>query len=470
MEHCIVDKELGIPVYSKVEDAVNDFRRQAENWPRTITVCIEKEALGSCKIAPGEPPWYAFRYEAIFADAADGPLDMLWHYGISSAGEPGGDAKSAQEDGVDYYILIYYSPIGNDEVQEMDDAAGKILDSLGVWEMTDVEKTAAVYGWFTGNVKYSEGDSHNIAQSAYGAIVNRYAVCAGFGLGFCRMMRMAGVETRFISGPASKNGGVHAWNIVKLGDLYYNLDATWDSPQPKRYRYFLTNERTFSEDGTSHFRGPLFTTPEFLSRFPVSEENYFHEGVAGFQYRISDTHFAGFRADAADNQLSLSWSSVKGAENYILEVYVPSGTWHPQSPRTSLAWLIPSPNGELRGLRLRTDTGVVSDELYVVPSGTDAVSDCSAYPSIPWLAYGESTEAGTVSLRWIGFGDAERYFVYLSEDEGQTYRKVMAASAPKAAVTGLTPGSRYRFAVTARGADGKETALADSNYMDILVL
>ena len=55
------------------------------------------------------------------------------------------------------------------------------------------------------------------------------------------MCREAGLSVRTVSGIG--NGQSHAWNIVKIGDYYYNVDATWDGQSDVTMDYyFLKNQ------------------------------------------------------------------------------------------------------------------------------------------------------------------------------------------------------------------------------------
>ena len=70
-------------------------------------------------------------------------------------------------------------------------------------------------------------DNYKLKYTAYAAMCNGTAVCQGYSNLLYRMLLEAGVDCRIISGIGVSGG--HAWNIVRLGDLYYNVDATWDS-------------------------------------------------------------------------------------------------------------------------------------------------------------------------------------------------------------------------------------------------
>ena len=40
-------------------------------------------------------------------------------------------------------------------------------------------------------------------------------------------------------------GKNHAWNMVKIGGYWYNVDVTWDDSRKDRYYYFLKSDLDF---------------------------------------------------------------------------------------------------------------------------------------------------------------------------------------------------------------------------------
>lgn len=114
---------------------------------------------------------------------------------------------------------------------------------------------------------------------------NGTAVCQGYAVLFYRMCKDAGLSVRIISGVG--NGGGHAWNIVRIGRYYYNIDCTWDSQSyGVIYKYYLKNEADFE----LHTRDEEYLTSEFLAKYPMSEtswtEDSVEEGTTGIYWQI----------------------------------------------------------------------------------------------------------------------------------------------------------------------------------------
>ena len=92
-------------------------------------------------------------------------------------------------------------------------------DELVTGRTTDAQKYRVIYNWVRQNVKYANGE---ISNEPYDVFINRKAVCQGYANLFYRLALELGVDARIISGKTDGGEG-HAWNIVKLDGVYYNL-------------------------------------------------------------------------------------------------------------------------------------------------------------------------------------------------------------------------------------------------------
>lgn len=107
------------------------------------------------------------------------------------------------------------------------------------------EKEVFVHNKLIEILDYNENSRFN--QSAFGALVNRSTVCAGYARAFQHIMNSLGVPTYYVVGDANGN---HAWNIVKLEDGYYNVDLTWDDNDVDIYAFFNKSDVDFAETHT----------------------------------------------------------------------------------------------------------------------------------------------------------------------------------------------------------------------------
>jgi hypothetical protein len=124
---------------------------------------------------------------------------------------------------------------------------------------TDEEKEKYVHDALAQSVTYDESALLN--QSAYSAIVNKSSVCAGYARAFQYIMQQLDIPCYYCAGYGNSGTSVgsHAWNIVKLGGKYCNVDVTWDDSlgeaQGKvEYTYY---NKTDTEYAASHTRRDL---------------------------------------------------------------------------------------------------------------------------------------------------------------------------------------------------------------------
>lgn len=69
--------------------------------------------------------------------------------------------------------------------------------------------------------------------TAYGALIDGKAVCAGYARAYVMLCRSAGLDAIYI-GDAEMN---HSWNAVRLDGETYFIDCTFDDPLPDRGEY-----------------------------------------------------------------------------------------------------------------------------------------------------------------------------------------------------------------------------------------
>ncbi|MBR3935986.1 MAG: leucine-rich repeat protein [Oscillospiraceae bacterium] len=158
---------------------------------------------------------------------------------------------------------------------EVDAEIDAILAELDLWEKTDYEKIKGAYDWITENVQYDfdneDNDEYELCHSTYAAVVQRIAVCQGYATLLYRMMLELGIDCRYIRGDAGYvEIEAHAWNIVKLEGLYYNMDPTWDRDLLGYYRMFLCTESNITE----HHPDTEYLTDEWKANYPMAVVPY----------------------------------------------------------------------------------------------------------------------------------------------------------------------------------------------------
>jgi len=174
--------------------------------------------------------------------------------------------------------MTYYTSA--EQEAEVTAAIAQLNSNLNLGDKTEYEKIKAIYDYMTANITYDyanlEDDSYKLKYTAYAALINKTSVCQGYATLFYRLALDNGLDARLIAGK-SKNvfGGSedHAWNIVKLGSKYYNIDSTWDTTWDSdrtSHDFFLKG----SGDFDNHAPNSDYTTEEFKTTYPLDKEAY----------------------------------------------------------------------------------------------------------------------------------------------------------------------------------------------------
>ena len=149
-----------------------------------------------------------------------------------------------------------------------------IVNSLGVKNMSDYDAYTKIYDYVTSNVSYDWDGYHNgdlRCHAAYPALFEGTAVCQGFATMYYALCWEAGLPVRIIT---SYN---HAWNIVKLKDIWYYVDSTWDDENSKgNWQWYLLGQNNFTGNtpDSSHDNEDEYLTAEFQSKYPISPWDY----------------------------------------------------------------------------------------------------------------------------------------------------------------------------------------------------
>ncbi len=227
--------------------------------------------------------------------------------------------------------LVFFIPLTStaDQEKKVDEKIPQIMKELNLAGKSEYEKIKAVYDYMCGHITYDEKRiDEDISHTAYAAIVEGTAVCEGYALAAYRLMREAGVGCRYIGGsPKSGKGSGHAWNIVRIGNRYYYIDATWDADnyvQKKPYEHFLKGSPDRIMPGHEDF--VVYRKEDFWKKHPLSAVDYPDPYPAP-----SAPDAVAFKTGAG--AISFTWSADANAVSY--EVYRTAGSQSPKKIGTS---------------------------------------------------------------------------------------------------------------------------------------
>lgn len=172
------------------------------------------------------------------------------------------------------YTIDFYTTAAQEE--ELKGAVEELLyETLEIRpEMEDYEKVKRVWDYMAAHISYDrdhlEDENYKRKYTAYAALMDRTAVCQGYANLMYRLMLELGLDCRLING-VTDDGNGHAWNIVKLGDVYYNLDPGWGTLESSQdYLYFLRCDENYPD----HNRSAAFASEAFYREYPMSERDF----------------------------------------------------------------------------------------------------------------------------------------------------------------------------------------------------
>ncbi|MDE7301971.1 MAG: hypothetical protein K2N60_01475 [Oscillospiraceae bacterium] len=178
-------------------------------------------------------------------------------------------AKQAFEVGFSYRLNA-------DEISSMNIAAERaakdIISQLKP-DMDDYEKLKYFHDYLVLNCETDPEDEY--ADTIYGALVRKKALCEGYTKAFSYLCNLAGIENVIATG---KTTVPHMWNMVKLGGNWYHVDVTWDKPDDELhreypdvilYQYFMVTDSVIKNNHT------IVDYPVEPPKAYGTEENYF---------------------------------------------------------------------------------------------------------------------------------------------------------------------------------------------------
>lgn len=169
-----------------------------------------------------------------------------------------------------FYFRISYRESAA-QMKKVNKKVKSVLKSLKISNLSDKEKVKKIHDYIVNLFSY---DRTLTRFTAYDGLVSskHTTVCQGYAVLMYKMLTDAGVSCRYVTGNA---GEAHAWNIVKIGNKWYHLDATWDDPVSSvpqlSYDYFLIGSKTMAED---HKLDAEYRTASFKKKYPINTRDF----------------------------------------------------------------------------------------------------------------------------------------------------------------------------------------------------
>lgn len=253
--------------FSDYDSAVSYLRKQMVSRETEITLNFPASWFDSHK----DGLYWDLLYDAMKCDeSSTGQEGDALIYGF------GGCQLSYSKAGYIQYTMLYHSDA--EQEAKLTEAVAEAMTTLQLNGLSEAKKITKIHDYICNHVDYAYNSTEEQIYTAYGALCTGKAVCQGYAVLFYRLCKEAGLSVRIISGTG--NGGQHAWNIVRIGSKYYNVDCTWDGQDVATYNEFLLKSEADFRDHTreswpvagSHCLD--YTSAEFYAQYPMTEKSW----------------------------------------------------------------------------------------------------------------------------------------------------------------------------------------------------
>ncbi|CUX30958.1 transglutaminase domain-containing protein [Clostridium sp. C105KSO13] len=123
-------------------------------------------------------------------------------------------------------VYLYTGEEKKQRQSRIDKAVNDCLSGI-TGEMTEYDKVRYIFEYLVDTVGYNLEAPDN--QNIYSALVGKSSVCAGYSRAAQYLLQKLGIECIYVTGTIPEQGA-HAWNIVKCGGQYYQMDVTFGDP------------------------------------------------------------------------------------------------------------------------------------------------------------------------------------------------------------------------------------------------
>ena len=194
---------------------------------------------------------------------------------------------------------------------------------------TECEREEYIHNYIINNCDYDEeaAESEEVQgneNDAYGVFVDGKAVCEGYSKAFQLLCNKAKIDCVLLSGTADSDN--HAWNGVKIGGDWYQIDVTWDDVDDFIYdshEYFNLTDSLMYEDHTlspkySEIDAESFLNLESWCNFYVpkctAEKYNYHNYCYNYKYPTVSN------LDDSDNVSTAIAKVAKNGEEYFVVI------------------------------------------------------------------------------------------------------------------------------------------------------
>lgn len=221
-----------------------------------------------------------------------------------------------------------------DKEKETLELASEVIDECIDEDMSDYDKEKAIYDWMVENLTFDDGALTVIpttsggADTPYGVLKYRNAVCVGYATTFRLFMEMLEIPCRIV--PNSEH--YHSWNLVQLDGEWYHTDV-YSATGVGDYSYFnITDGMCYESWNTSEFPEAVSIKYNPIFKDAVKCRDVFDIPKTIREALDDQTPYVSFRfeKDTDDEIISIAENIAARIENTCIyeDVYYHLDMWH----------------------------------------------------------------------------------------------------------------------------------------------
>ncbi len=290
--------------YENKNDAANYIKEKMTQRENQVTLRFESKKLYNIQLAK------TIVEKAISEDLAKDSDEgdyLAWSYGgYQARGEYGYNKKTNKYYYHIYYTFTYYTNLQQEKA--LDNKIQKFMKKINIKKESQYSIIKQINDFICDNVDYDykhlPDPSYKLQFTAYAALLKNKAVCQGYATLYYRLLKECGINNRIL---VSKT---HSWNLINVGNLYYNVDAVWNDSL-NNDKYLLSGSTDFIND-FDHIRNAQYTTTQFNSKYPTSKTKFKVKLNKVTNLKVKKT---------TSNEIILSWNKQNNITGYKIYKY-----------------------------------------------------------------------------------------------------------------------------------------------------
>ncbi len=180
-------------------------------------------------------------------DGVDSNTEGQYTYTAKVTDQSGNSAEATGT----VYVLAANANVAN--IDEVNDMADAVLESILKDDMTEKEKLRAIYNWIRSNTRYTTYDQESdYVLGAYDGFTDHAGNCFNYAAMAKFLLNRAGIQNIDIVKVVPEGATdipTHFWNLVNIGEGWYHYDVT---PRKDGSKFFYLTDAELREYSDNH--------------------------------------------------------------------------------------------------------------------------------------------------------------------------------------------------------------------------